>query len=113
MERIVDFWRDNWDVTDGEEAPWERALTHAAVIEETDDMLEEAIRLIQQEGEASASLLQRKLNIGYPRAGRIIDALYRIGVVGPEEAGGRTRRVLIKPGEDPSDYIVNHKRGGA
>lgn len=113
MERIVDFWRDNWDVTDGEEAPWERALTHAAVIEETDDMLEEAIRLIQQEGEASASLLQRKLNVGYPRAGRIIDALYRIGVVGPEEAGGRTRRVLIKPGEDPSDYIVNHKRGGA
>lgn len=111
MERIVEFWRTHWPVDDEAEAPWERMLTRQVIIEETDEMLEEAIRLVQQEGEASASLIQRKLNVGYPRAGRIIDALYRLGVVGPEEAGGRTRKVLIKPDEDPMDYIIRQRRG--
>ncbi len=111
MERIVEFWRTHWPVDDEAEAPWERMLTRQVIIEETDEMLEEAIRLVQQEGEASASLIQRKLNVGYPRAGRIIDALYRLGVVGPEEAGGRTRKVLIKPNEDPMDYIIRQRRG--
>ncbi len=111
MERIVEFWRSHWPVNDEAEAPWERMLTRQVIIEETDEMLEEAIRLVQQEGEASASLIQRKLNVGYPRAGRIIDALYRLGVVGPEEAGGRTRKVLIKPDEDPMDYIIRQRRG--
>jgi len=51
---------------EAEEAPWERSLTRAAVLDETDQMLEEAIRIIQREGDASASLLQRKLNVSYP-----------------------------------------------
>ncbi len=111
MERIVDFWHENWREGEEETSPWERALTRQAIIEETDDMLDEAVRIVQQEREASASLLQRKLNVGYPRAGRIIDALYRLGVVGPEESGGRTREVLIKPDEDPLDYIMQNRRG--
>jgi S-DNA-T family DNA segregation ATPase FtsK/SpoIIIE len=107
MERVVDFWRDNWRDED-EEAPWERSLTRQAIIEETDDMLIEAIKIVQKERSASASQLQRRLNVGYPRAGRIIDALYQLGVVGPEETGGRTRDVLIEDDEDPLDYIVKH-----
>ncbi len=110
MERVVDFWRDNWD---GEEdrAPWERALKRAAIVDETDAMIEDAIRLVQEEREASASQIQRKLNVGYPRAGRIIDALYRLGVVGPEETGGRTREVLISPDDDPIEFILKNRRG--
>lgn len=111
MERLVDYWRDNWEVDDEERAPWEKALTRRALIEETDEMLIDAIRLVQSEREASASQIQRKLNVGYPRAGRIIDSLYRLGVVGPEETGGRTRDVLIEPDEDPVDYIVQKRRG--
>ena len=64
-------------------------------------MLEEAIDLVIEEGEASASLVQRKLGLGYPRAARIIDLLYELRIVGPPEPGGRSRKVLIKPGEDP------------
>jgi hypothetical protein len=110
MERVVDFWRDNWD---GEEdrAPWEMALRRAAIVDETDAMIEDAIRLVQEEREASASQIQRKLNVGYPRAGRIIDALYRLGVVGPEETGGRTREVLISPDDDPIEFILKNRRG--
>jgi S-DNA-T family DNA segregation ATPase FtsK/SpoIIIE len=111
MERVVDFWVDNWESEDGFEAPWERSLRRQAVIEETDEMLIEAIRIVQQDGEASASQIQRKLNVGYPRAGRIVDSLFRLGVVGPEETGGRTREVLIKPGEDPVDYILKQRTG--
>jgi len=64
---------------------------------------------VQEEREASASQLQRKLNVGYPRAGRIIDSLYRLGVVGPERGGGRTREVLIPPDEDPIEFILKRQ----
>jgi DNA segregation ATPase FtsK/SpoIIIE, S-DNA-T family len=49
---------------------------------------------------ASASLLQRRLKLGYPRAARLLDQLEEMGVVGPSQGGGRERDVLIEPGED-------------
>lgn len=110
MDRMVEFWRAKWKTDEAAEAPWERSLTRAAVLDETDQMLEDAIRIIQREGEASASLLQRKLNVSYPRAGRIIDALYKIGAVGEPQAGGRTRRLLIGPQVDPTTFIVNWRK---
>jgi DNA segregation ATPase FtsK/SpoIIIE, S-DNA-T family len=106
MERVVEFWRNNWAFEEGEDAPWERSLTRAAVLDETDQMLEEAIRLVQKEGEASTSFLQRKLNVSYPRAGRMMDSLYKMGVVGDPQAGGRVRRVMIGPDIDATTYIV-------
>jgi S-DNA-T family DNA segregation ATPase FtsK/SpoIIIE len=111
LDRLVEYWRAHWtNEEEGEEAPWERSLTRAAVLEETDQMLEEAIRLIQKEGEASASLLQRRLNVSYPRAGRIIDSLYKMGVVGEPQAGGRSRRLLIPPSIDATTYIVTWRQ---
>ncbi len=112
MERAVEFWRTNWDKKDpmGDEyAPWERALTREAILDETDRMLIDAIRLIQEEQETSTSFLQRKLNVGYPRAGRIMDALYRLGAVGEEQAGGRTRSVLVKADEDPVAFMISRR----
>jgi len=106
MERVVEFWRENWQWDESEAAPWERSLTRAQMLDETDSMLEEAIKVIQKEGEASASLLQRKLNVSYPRAGRLIDALYKIGVVGEPMQGGKSRLVLIAPNVDPTNYII-------
>ncbi|HQA69306.1 MAG TPA: DNA translocase FtsK, partial [Aggregatilineales bacterium] len=109
MERLVDYWRENWEDSDDRVAPWERALSRRLILQETDELIEEAIRVVQQEREASASQLQRKLNVGYPRAGRIIDSLYRLGVVGPERGGGRTREVLIPPDEDPIEFILKRQ----
>jgi S-DNA-T family DNA segregation ATPase FtsK/SpoIIIE len=62
-----------------------------------DPMFEEAARLVIQHQQGSTSLIQRKLSIGYNRAGRIIDQLEAAGVVGPFE-GSKARDVLI------SDY---------
>ncbi len=52
---------------------------------------------------ASASLLQRKLRIGYPRAARLMDELEKLGVVGPQNPGGRERDVLVSRDDDDDD----------
>jgi DNA segregation ATPase FtsK/SpoIIIE-like protein len=49
--------------------------------------------LVRQNGRASASFLQRRLRIGYPRAARLMDQLEAEGIVGPPEEGGRYRQV--------------------
>ena len=65
-----------------------------AEIDDEDELLDEATRIIIDENTASVSLLQRKLRIGYARAGRIIDQLESKGVVGPYE-GSKPRKVLV------------------
>jgi S-DNA-T family DNA segregation ATPase FtsK/SpoIIIE len=63
-----------------------------------DEMLAPAVELVVQQGTASVSLLQRRLGVGYARAGRLIDVLERLGVVSGHE-GSKPRSVLIGPGE--------------
>ena len=62
--------------------------------DERDDMFEEAARVIVMHQQGSTSLLQRKLKVGYNRAGRIIDQLEDAGIIGPFE-GSKARKVLI------------------
>ena len=61
---------------------------------DSDPMLDEAIRVVVENGQASTSLLQRKLKLGYARAARIVDEMEERGVVGPYE-GSKPRKVLI------------------
>jgi S-DNA-T family DNA segregation ATPase FtsK/SpoIIIE len=62
-------------------------------VEEQDELLPEAIKLVRQHQRASASLLQRRLRIGYSKAAQLIELLEQQGVVGPAE-DGRSREVL-------------------
>ncbi len=61
---------------------------------ERDPMIEEAIRCVVEAGQASTSMLQRRLRLGYARAGRIIDEMEQMGIVGPHE-GAKPRKVLM------------------
>lgn len=64
-----------------------------------DPLLDDAIRTVCQYDRASASLLQRKLSIGYARAARILDTLQEIGIVGPGE-GSKPRDVLVRNADE-------------
>jgi S-DNA-T family DNA segregation ATPase FtsK/SpoIIIE len=64
-------------------------------LSERDALFEEAARLIVMHQQGSTSLIQRKLKLGYNRAGRLIDQLEAAGIVGPFE-GSKAREVLVK-----------------
>ena len=65
-----------------------------------DALLEEAIALVAQMGTASTSMLQRRLRLGYTRAGRLIDMLERRGIISGYE-GSKPRQVLIAEADVP------------
>jgi len=62
--------------------------------EDVDEFLEQAVDLVVNDGQASASYIQRKFKVGYARAARIIDQLEERGIIGPHE-GSKPRKVLI------------------
>ena len=65
-----------------------------AIDEDRDEKFEDAARIIVIHQQGSASLLQRKLKLGYNRAGRIVDQLEAAGIIGPFE-GSKARKVYI------------------
>ena len=64
-------------------------------LSQRDSFFEEAARIIVQHQQGSTSLIQRRLKLGYNRAGRIVDQLEAAGLIGPFE-GSKARQVLIK-----------------
>jgi S-DNA-T family DNA segregation ATPase FtsK/SpoIIIE len=78
------------DYEEGDEAN----ATDPLELGEQDPLFEEAARLIMIHQQGSTSLLQRKLKLGYNRAGRLMDQLYTAGVVGPPD-GSKPREVLL------------------
>ena len=72
-------------------------------------MFEDAARLIVMHQQGSTSLLQRKLKLGYNRAGRIVDQLEDAGIIGPFE-GSKARKVLI-PDEVSLEQLLNRLKG--
>ena len=95
IERVIAHWQKNVDAnTDA--PPWEKLLTEPDENED-EGLIEQAISIVRQSQRASASLLQRRLRIGYPRAARLLDQLEDMGVVGPSLGGGKERDVLVSP----------------
>jgi S-DNA-T family DNA segregation ATPase FtsK/SpoIIIE len=61
-----------------------------------DELYDKAVDLVIEHGQGSTSWVQRKLNIGYNRAARMMEEMERQGVVGPAD-GARPRKVLVGP----------------
>jgi len=107
VKRLVDYLKaKNFPVEQTEEITSLPLMGRKGIpttsVDGKDAFYDEAVRIIVQYDKASASLLQRRLSIGYSRAARLLDQLEAQGVVGPAE-GSKPRDVLIKN----SDEILN------
>ncbi|HEV2061822.1 MAG TPA: DNA translocase FtsK [Solirubrobacteraceae bacterium] len=105
IDAITRFWRDQGEPELREELLDEVEPEEGSATEEPDDfdpdedpLLEEAIHLVAEMGTASTSMLQRRLRLGYTRAGRLIDMLERRGVISGYE-GSKPRQVLVTPAD--------------
>jgi S-DNA-T family DNA segregation ATPase FtsK/SpoIIIE len=105
LERVVRFWQKAYPSEDDDISPWEKILEKKAVLADRDNLIEDAIKLVQQTHRASTSMIQRQLRIGYPRAARLMDELENLSVVGPSMGSGQEREVLIAPDDNPLDWI--------
>ena len=110
-ERVQGAWVDE-ECVRKVVAHWRRQVTETTYVEgvqgadgpgggrgggdddDSDDLLAEAMELVVRAGMGSTSMLQRKLRVGFARAGRLMDLLERRGVVGPSE-GSKARAVLM------------------
>jgi S-DNA-T family DNA segregation ATPase FtsK/SpoIIIE len=72
-----------------------------------DELFADAVRVVVASGKGSSSLIQRKLSVGYNRAARLLDELYKYGVVGPER-GSKPRDVLIS---DAESFLAKQDQG--
>ncbi|MCD6539760.1 MAG: DNA translocase FtsK 4TM domain-containing protein [Candidatus Omnitrophica bacterium] len=73
---------------------------------EKDELLDEAIKVVLEANQASASILQRRLRVGYTRAARLLDLMEQEGIVGPFQ-GSKPRLILV----DREDYLKKYQQG--
>lgn len=99
LARLTAHWRAlQEDFEYIPKAPWDAPKHKGGEEKEKsgDALTEDAIEVIRTTNQASISLLQRKLGIGYPRAARLMDQLEEMGVVGPDEGNGKPRAILLE-----------------
>ena len=97
IEKVLDFVRSQQE----EEPEYNEEVTASAETSggmsadlQYDELLPEAVRLVLETGTASASMLQRKLRVGHSRAGRLMDMMEEMRIVGPN-MGSRPRDILM------------------
>jgi S-DNA-T family DNA segregation ATPase FtsK/SpoIIIE len=100
VRKIVAHWRRQASPSyvEGVEGDDEPGRGGEVGSDDDDDLLEAAMELVVRSQLGSTSMLQRKLRVGFARAGRLMDLLERRGVVGPSE-GSKARAVLMTPEE--------------
>lgn len=93
IQRVVDFIKNQGEPVYDEEILKEQQKS-AFGNGEKDELYDEAVRIIMESNQASVSILQRRMRLGYTRAARIIDTMEQDGLVGPFE-GSKPRKILV------------------
>jgi S-DNA-T family DNA segregation ATPase FtsK/SpoIIIE len=91
---IVTFWRKQQPRVDFE-TEWAEFPAIEVGDDDEDPLRDQAIEIVRRQGSASASMLQRRLRIGYNRAARLIESMEDEGLIGPAD-GAKTRAVLFE-----------------
>lgn len=92
VEAVVKFWKKHGEPDYVDVTEEKQSLVRNS--EDTDELLDDAIRLVVETGQASISMLQRRFRIGYSRAARLIDMMEVRSIVGPYQ-GSKPREVLV------------------
>ncbi len=95
VERVVDYVKNNNETKNHVESKIEQAIKDKKVKidNEKDPLFKDAVELVINDEQASISYIQRKLKVGYSRAGRIVDQMEEMGIIGPHE-GSKPRKLL-------------------
>jgi S-DNA-T family DNA segregation ATPase FtsK/SpoIIIE len=113
VKKVVDFFKEQTGAVIYNDDVIEKPKRNLGVpgfedagTDDSDPMLEEAVEEVRRAGKASASLLQRRLRVGYARAARLLDILEEKGIIGPGE-GAKPREVFgVIPPEERAEYGV-------
>jgi S-DNA-T family DNA segregation ATPase FtsK/SpoIIIE len=106
IARVTKHWSDqdtpdfDPELLEAKQEPEEQSGADGDFSPDQDDLLEDAIRIVVETDTASVSMIQRRLRVGYTRAGRLIDMLERRGVISGYE-GSKPRQVLISAADVP------------
>lgn len=101
VNAVIDFWKAQAEESEAPNRILESINTAKIDVsndDEEDELLNDAIELVVNAEQASASMLQRRFRIGYNRAGRLVDIMEARGIIGPSE-GSKPRRVLVSKEE--------------
>jgi DNA segregation ATPase FtsK/SpoIIIE, S-DNA-T family len=106
IARITEFWADQGEpdfadeLLEAAQPSTEESGGDDDFDPDSDDLLEQAAQLVVESGTASVSMIQRRLRVGYTRAGRLIDMLERRGIISGYE-GSKPRQVLVSLADLP------------
>ena len=107
INRVINFIKKQGQPEYNETVLKVQPSASGGFMDEKDEMYDEAVKVVMETGQASVSVLQRRLSLGYARAGKLIDAMERAGFVGPY-AGSKAREILV----DREKWLVE-RMGGA
>ena len=98
IETVVKYLQDHQPRVETEELPLDfgDSTQDSSAPEETDALFLDALRIVVDSGQASTSMLQRRMRVGYTRAARLVDAMESRGYIGPQD-GARPREVYLTP----------------
>ena len=94
IERVVEFIKEQAEPVYEDDIVKEQSRAASFSDREKDELFDEAVRLILESNQASVSILQRRLMLGYTRAARLVDVMEQEGIVGPYQ-GSKPRKILV------------------
>ncbi|MFZ5800901.1 MAG: DNA translocase FtsK [Candidatus Omnitrophota bacterium] len=94
IERIINFIRKQGEPVYEEALMKEQEKSSSFAIAEKDELFDEAVKMILESNQASVSILQRRMRLGYTRAARLIDSMEQEGIIGPYR-GSKPREILV------------------
>ncbi|MCX5680718.1 MAG: hypothetical protein NT079_00215 [Candidatus Omnitrophica bacterium] len=111
ISKVINFVKEQQQPVYNESIISKQAKSAAGVLDEKDELYDEAVRLIIETNQASVSVLQRRLKLGYGRAARLVDMMEQEGIVGPP-SGSKARELLVNRDEWLKEHMKMDKEQG-